>query len=128
MDTTRDWNNAVKRVKEIGQLTLSQVLPVIATSQKVSKKEEKTNKVAFSQANKTDTPSTTPTTTKYKDSISPFTSDSSEDSVFEPKPRKNRTLSQKSAYEEAQTQFSQSQGASQTKFHHPSFLIFIKVC
>ena len=31
MDTTRDWNNTVTRVKESGQLTLSQVLPVIKT-------------------------------------------------------------------------------------------------
>ena len=44
MDTTRHWNNAVKQVKESGQLTLSQVLPVIKNSKK-SKKEEKTNNV-----------------------------------------------------------------------------------
>ena len=124
MNTTQDWNNAIKRVKESGQLTLSQILPVINTSKKVSKREEKTTKVAFSQAKTTDTSPTAPTTTKNKESISSFTSDYPEDSIFEPKPRRNRTLSQKSVYQHTQTQYSQSQGGSQKKNHHPNTLTF----
>jgi hypothetical protein len=127
MDTIKSYNQSVRRIKEGGQLTLTQVLKNHhsrdQTHSQPKKRGEKDNnqtddEVASPNARK-NTPSATKKATETQILIW-SSQESSDDPDFLPKPSRKGSLSQKWNANETQSQFSQTQTTTAIENKHPN--------